>query len=57
MIIDRLIDRIKETGNPTVVGLDPRLNYIPAFITDKYYLKYIRQRLRQSQCISSTNTL
>ncbi len=40
MIIDRLIDRIKETGNPTVVGLDPRLNYIPSFITDKYYSKY-----------------
>lgn len=40
MIIDKLIDRIRETGNPTVVGLDPRLNYIPAFITDKYYAKY-----------------
>lgn len=40
MIIDKLIDRIIETGNPTVVGLDPRLNYIPAYITDKYYAKY-----------------
>ena len=29
MIIDRLIDRIKELENPTVVGLDPRLNFIP----------------------------
>lgn len=40
MIIDKLINKIKETGNPTVVGLDPRLNYIPKFITDKYYEKY-----------------
>ncbi len=40
MIIDRLIDRIKETGNPTVVGLDPRLSYIPTYITEKYYTKY-----------------
>lgn len=40
MIIDRLIDRIKETGNPTVVGLDPRLSYIPSYITDKYFAKY-----------------
>ena len=40
MIIDRLIDRIKELENPTVVGLDPRLNFIPNFITEKYYNKY-----------------
>ena len=40
MIIDRLIDRIKELENPTVVGLDPRLNFIPDFITEKYYKKY-----------------
>lgn len=40
MIIDRLIDRIKELENPTVVGLDPRVNFIPDFITEKYYKKY-----------------
>ena len=40
MIIDKLIEKIKETGNPTVVGLDPRLNYIPEFITKKYFAKY-----------------
>lgn len=40
MIIDRLIEKIKETENPTVVGLDPRLSYIPAHITDKYFEKY-----------------
>ncbi|MGN1318740.1 MAG: orotidine-5'-phosphate decarboxylase, partial [Lachnospirales bacterium] len=40
MIIDKLIDKINETGNPSVVGLDPRLNYIPSFITDKYFAKY-----------------
>ncbi len=40
MIIDKLIDRIKELENPTVVGLDPRLNFIPDFITEKYYSKY-----------------
>lgn len=40
MIIDKLIDKIKETGNPTVVGLDPRLNYIPDFILNEKYEKY-----------------
>lgn len=40
MIIDKLIEKIKATDNPTVVGLDPRLNYIPNFITEKYFTKY-----------------
>ncbi len=39
MIIDKLIDKIKETGNPTVVGLDPRLEYIPPFILNEKYEK------------------
>ena len=29
MIIDMLIDRIAELKNPSVVGLDPRMDYIP----------------------------
>ena len=40
MIIDKLIEKIQQTGNPTVVGLDPRVNYIPEYITNKYYTKY-----------------
>ncbi len=40
MMIDKLIDKIKQTGNPTVVGLDPRLEYIPDFISKKYCDKY-----------------
>lgn len=39
MIIDKLIDKIKKTGNPTVVGLDPRLEYIPPFILNEKYEK------------------
>ena len=35
MIIDRLIDRIQELQAPIVVGLDPRLDQIPAFLLDK----------------------
>jgi len=40
MIIDNLIERIKKTSNPTVVGLDPRLSYIPDFIKNLAYEKY-----------------
>ena len=34
--IDRLIEKIKETNNPTVMGLDPRYEMLPKCITDKY---------------------
>ena len=36
MSFDRLIEKIKETGNPSVVGLDPKLEYVPEFIQKKY---------------------
>jgi orotidine-5'-phosphate decarboxylase len=34
--IDRLIEKIKETNNPTVMGLDPRYEMIPKCVTEKY---------------------
>ncbi|NDL68184.1 orotidine-5'-phosphate decarboxylase [Anaerotalea alkaliphila] len=39
-MIDELIGKIKETGNPTVVGLDPRLDYIPAFLREASYDRF-----------------
>ena len=36
MSFDRLIERIIELKNPTVVGLDPKLEYVPEFIRKKY---------------------
>jgi len=39
-MIDKLIKKIKETENPTVVGLDPRLSYIPDYIIQNSYRKY-----------------
>ena len=35
-IIDQLIEKIKETKNPTVMGLDPRYEMLPKCVTDKY---------------------
>ena len=37
MSFDRLIEKIIEMKNPTVVGLDPRLEYIPEFIKRPYF--------------------
>ena len=34
--IDRLIEKIKQTNNPTVMGLDPRYEMIPKCVTEKY---------------------
>ena len=37
MSFDRLIAKIIETKNPTVVGLDPKLDYVPEYIKNKYF--------------------
>ena len=34
--IDKLIGKIKETNNPTVMGLDPRYEMLPTCVTSKY---------------------
>lgn len=34
--IDKLIEKIKETNNPTVIGLDPRYEMLPKCVTSKY---------------------
>ena len=34
--IDQLIEKIKETNNPTVIGLDPRYEMLPKCVTSKY---------------------
>lgn len=36
MFVDRLIDAIKLKNNPTIVGLDPKVEYIPDFIKERY---------------------
>ena len=40
MSFDRLIAKIIETKNPTVVGLDPKLDYVPEYIKNKYFEEY-----------------
>lgn len=40
MSFDRLIQGIVRTQNPTVVGLDPKLDFIPKYIKENAYMKY-----------------
>ncbi len=37
MFIDKLVTGIKKLDNPTVAGLDPKLEYVPAFIREKAF--------------------
>lgn len=39
MSFDRLIEKIIELKNPTVVGLDPKLEYVPAYIQRRFLEK------------------
>lgn len=40
MSLDRLIKKIVETNNPTVVGLDPKIEDIPKYILDNAIAQY-----------------
>lgn len=40
MSFNRLIENIVEKQNPTVVGLDPKLDYIPEYIKEESFKKY-----------------
>ncbi|MGE5615121.1 MAG: orotidine-5'-phosphate decarboxylase [Bacillota bacterium] len=40
MFVDRLINKIKQQNNPAIVGLDPRLEYIPGYLTRKVFKEF-----------------
>lgn len=40
MSIDKLVENIRQKENPTVVGLDPKLEYVPEFIIRDAFDKY-----------------
>jgi len=40
MSLDRLIEKIAQTQNPSVAGLDPKLDYVPEYIKERCFEKY-----------------
>lgn len=40
MSVDLLVQKIKEKSNPSVAGLDPKIDYVPEFIREKAYAQY-----------------
>ena len=55
MFIDVLIDKIKEKNNPTVVGLDPKIEYVPGFIKEKSYSEFGKNLKGASDAILNFN--
>lgn len=55
MSFDRLIEKIKTTGNPTVAGLDPRLEYIPEHITAPIFKEMGNSMAAAAECIWQFN--
>ena len=39
-MIDILVEKIKQKQNPSVAGLDPKVEYVPGFIREKAYREY-----------------
>ena len=42
-MINKLIENIRKTNAPIVVGLDPMLNYIPKHIQEKAFVEFAEQ--------------
>ncbi|MBR1422365.1 MAG: orotidine-5'-phosphate decarboxylase [Ruminococcus sp.] len=55
MSFDRLIENIVKTQNPSVVGLDPKLDYVPEFIKVKKFKKYGKTLKGASKAILDFN--
>jgi len=57
MFIDNLIDNIKQKNNPTVAGLDPKIEYVPAFIKEKAFNDHGKNLLGVSRAILQFNKM
>ncbi|MDK2810667.1 MAG: orotidine-5-phosphate decarboxylase [Petroclostridium sp.] len=55
MSIDILIDKIRQKNNPSVVGLDPRIEYVPEFIREECYTRCGRNLKGVAQAILEFN--
>jgi|GEM_PF-2704944 len=54
-IMDKLIDKIVEMKNPTVVGLDPRMDFIPAEIAKDVQDRYGRTAIAVKYALLAYN--
>lgn len=55
MSVDLLVKKIKEKGNPSVAGLDPKIDYVPQYIREKAYAAYGKNLKGASEAIWEYN--
>lgn len=55
MFIDRLLDQVREKNNPSVIGLDPRIEYVPGFLRDKAEKEFGRNEKGTAEAIFTFN--
>lgn len=56
MYIDRLIEEIKKKNNPSVIGLDPKIEYVPGYIKDSFFNEFGATFEGAAQAIIEFNT-
>lgn len=57
LFVDKLIEAIKKKNNPSVVGLDPKIEYVPDFIKFPIYKEYGHTLGAASRAILDYNKL
>lgn len=55
MSMDKLIGLVKEKNNPTIAGLDPKLDFIPEFIVEQAFAEYGRTLKGAAEAILQFN--
>lgn len=57
MSIDVLLEKIREKNNPTVVGLDPALAYVPAYIKEEKFNAYGKNLMGAASAVLEFNKI
>ena len=55
MSVDLLVEKIKEKSNPSVAGLDPKLEYVPEYIVKRCFNEYGKNLKGASEAILEFN--
>jgi orotidine-5'-phosphate decarboxylase len=55
VFVDRLIEQIREKNNPSVIGLDPRIEYVPAYLREKARKEFGNNAKGTAEAILSFN--
>lgn len=55
MSVDKLVEKIKEKNNPSIAGLDPKIEYVPKFLREKAYAEYGKNLKGASEAIWQFN--